>query len=203
MSLAVLLLLAAAAAPASPDQKLELWYPGPAKQWVEALPVGNGRLGGMVFGGPADEHLQFNETTVWTGVPREYQHEGAVKVLPQLRQLLKEGKQAEAEALALKEFMSVPLRQEKYQPFGDVRFTFPGHERAGGYRRALDLDSGVATVQYQVGDVSYQREVFASHPDQVIVVRLSADKPGALAFSVGLDSPHKVWRVMPIGSSEL
>src|SRR5262245_36904484 len=112
MNLAVLTLLAAVAPAAPADQNLKLWYLQPAKQWVEALPVGNGRLGAMVFGAPAEEHLQFNETTVWTGVPREYQHEGAVKALPELRQLLKEGKQAEAEALALKEFMSVPLRQE-------------------------------------------------------------------------------------------
>src|SRR4030095_7322652 len=112
MNLAALLLLAAVAGTKdpAPARDLVLSYPRPALQWVEALPVGNGRLGAMVFGGPAAEHIQFNESTVWTGVPREYQHEGAVKVLPELRRLLKEGKQAEAEALALKEFMSVPLR---------------------------------------------------------------------------------------------
>src|SRR5438045_704088 len=116
MSLAALFLLAAVspAKDPAPNRDLVLWYPKPASQWVEALPVGNGRLGAMVFGGAADEHLQFNESTVWTGVPREYQHEGAVKALPELRRLLREGKQAEAEALAMKEFMSVPLRQEKY-----------------------------------------------------------------------------------------
>src|SRR5205809_7784046 len=115
MHLALLLLLAVAPPTPSENPLLALWYPQPAARWVEALPVGNGRLGAMVFGGIADEHLQFNETTVWTGVPRAYHHVGAAKVLPQLRRLLAEGKQAEAEALAMKEFMSVPLRQEKYQ----------------------------------------------------------------------------------------
>ena len=126
---AALLLLLADLSPVklqSPVTDLVLRYPKPATQWVEALPVGNGRLGAMVFGGAEEEHLQFNESTVWTGVPREYQHPGAVKALPELRRLLKEGKQAEAEALAMKEFMSVPLRQEKYQPFGDVRLKFIG-----------------------------------------------------------------------------
>jgi alpha-L-fucosidase 2 len=202
MNLLALLLLAAVA-PAPTNTALELWYPQPAAKWVEALPVGNGRLGAMVFGGKAEEQIQFNESTVWTGVPREYQHEGAVKALPELRRLLKEGKQAEAEALALKEFMSVPLRQEKYQPFGDVRLKFAGHDSAGGYRRALDLDTALATVQYQAGGVSYQREVFASFPDQVIVTRITADKPGALAFTVAIDSPHKAARVTVLGPSEL
>jgi alpha-L-fucosidase 2 len=202
MSPLVLLLAAISAPKAAPDRDLVLWYPKPATQWVEALPVGNGRLGAMVFGGPSEEHIQFNESTVWTGVPREYQHEGAVKVLPQLRQLLREGKQAEAEALAMKDFMSVPLRQEKYQPFGDVRLKLAGGE-ATDYRRELDLDSAVASVRYRAGGVTYRREVFASYPDQVIVVRISADKPGAVSFSAGLDSPHKVARTVALGPGEL
>src|SRR6185436_3591318 len=119
-----------------------------------------------------------------------------------LRRLLKEGKQAEAEALAMKSFMSVPLRQEKYQPFGDVRLKL-GHGAATDYRRALDLDEAVASVQYRVGDISYRREVFASHPDQVIVVRVSADKPGAVSFAVGLDSPHKSAKAAVVGPGEL
>src|SRR4051812_39147240 len=126
MNLAVLFLLAAAVPGKTDSRELVLWYPQPAAKWEAALPVGNGRLGAMVFGGLAHEDLQFNETTVWTGVPREYQHPGAVKVLPTLRKLLDEGKQAEAEALALEKFMSTPLRQEKYQPFGDVRLELPG-----------------------------------------------------------------------------
>src|SRR6266568_4777217 len=87
------------------DSKLTLWYTQPAEKWTEALPIGNGRLGGMVFGGITNEHLQFNESTLWTGQPHEYQHEGAAKLLPQIRKLLFEGKQQQAEDLAMKEFM--------------------------------------------------------------------------------------------------
>jgi alpha-L-fucosidase 2 len=175
---------------AEPIGPLTLWYEQPAAHWVEALPVGNGRLGAMVFGGPAHERIQFNEDTVWTGQPREYQHEGAVKHLPVLRQLLAEGRQTEAHELGMKEFMSVPLRQMAYQPCGDLWLDFAGHEAATGYTRTLDLDSAVATIRYRVGDTTFTRETFASHPDQVIVVRLGADRPGALNFTARLTSPH-------------
>src|SRR3954463_9603096 len=121
--------------PGPPDSPLTLWYQQPATRWVEALPIGNGRLGGMIFGGITNEHLQFNESPLWTGKPHEYQHEGAAKFLPQIRQLLLNGKQKEAEALATKEFMSVPMRQMAYQPFGDVHLFFPGHTNATNYRR--------------------------------------------------------------------
>ncbi len=173
-----------------PDEPLSLWYRRPATKWVEALPIGNGRLGAMVFGGVDNEHLQFNEDTVWTGQPHEYQHEGAAKFLPQLRQLLFDGKQREAEDLAMKEFMSVPLTQKAYQPFGDLRIQFPPPARVANYRRELNLDTAVATVSYRVGDVTYQRETFASRPDRVIVWRITADKPGRVSFAAKLDSPH-------------
>ncbi|MDI1247604.1 MAG: glycoside hydrolase N-terminal domain-containing protein [Lacunisphaera sp.] len=173
-----------------PIGPLSLWYKQPAAHWVEALPVGNGRLGAMVFGGTAQERIQFNEDTIWTGEPHEYQHEGAAQFLPELRRLLAEGKQKEAHELGMKEFMSVPLRQKAYQPCGDLWLDFPGHEAAAEYTRSLDLDSAIATVRYKVGDTTFTRETFASHPDQVIVVRLSADRPGALNFTAQLTSPH-------------
>jgi alpha-L-fucosidase 2 len=173
-----------------PLSPLTLWYKQPATEWVEALPVGNGRLGAMVFGGKATERIQFNEDTLWTGEPHEYQHEGAVKFLPEIRRLLAEGKQKEAEALAMQEFMSVPLRQKAYQPCADLNLVFPGHEAATDYVRALDLDTGIATVRYKVGDVTYTRETLASFPDQVILVRIVADKRGALNFTANLTSPH-------------
>ena len=178
----------AAAAPASP---LVLWYSEPARTWVEALPIGNGRLGAVQFGGLREERLQFNEDTLWTGRPHEYQHPGAVKSLPTIRRLLSEGKQRQAEQLAMKEFMSVPLGQKAYQPFGDLRLEFPGHEAATEYRRELDLDAATATVRYRLGDVTYQRTAFISHPDQVIVLRIGADRGGRVSFTARLDSPHK------------
>jgi alpha-L-fucosidase 2 len=173
------------------DPSLTLWYKQPAQKWVEALPIGNGRLGGMIFGGITNEHLQFNENTLWTGHPHEYQHEGAAKFLPQIRQLLWDGKQKEAEDLATKEFMSVPIRQKAYQPFGDVWLSFPDLTNASNYRRELELDSAVAKVSYESCGVTYERQIFASHPDQVIVWRVAANKPGKVSFAVNFTSPHQ------------
>src|SRR5258706_12274734 len=107
------------------QEPLTLWYRQPAKLWVEALPVGNGRLGAMVFGGVAHERIQFNEQTVWTGEPHDYAHPGAWHSLDKIRELLWAGKQKEAEALAMQEFMSVPIRQKAYQAFGDLLLDFP------------------------------------------------------------------------------
>lgn len=145
----------------------------------------------MIFGGTSNEHLQFNEDTLWTGHPHEYQHKGAVKFLPQIRQLLWDGKQKEAEDLAMKEFMSVPIRQKSYQPFGDVWLSFPGHTNVRNYRRELDLESAVAKVSYDSAGVTYEREIFASHPDQVIAWHIAASKPGKLSFAVSVTSRHQ------------
>src|SRR5262249_1346369 len=138
-----------------------------------------------------NEHLQFNENTLWTGHPHEYQHEGAAKFLPQIRQFLWDGKQKEAEELATKEFMSVPIRQKAYQPFANFRLTFPDHTNASNYLRELDLDFAVAKVSYESGGVIYRREIFASHPDQVMVWRVAANKPGKLNFAVNFTSPQQ------------
>jgi len=168
---------------------LELWYAAPAGKWHEALPLGNGRLGAMVHGGTDREHLQLNEDTVWRGQPHDYSHEGAAEVLPEIRRLLFEGKQREAEQLASKRFMSVPLRQKAYQAFADLYIDFD-HGKPSKYRRALDLNTAVATVDYEVDGVGYHRQMFASYPDQVIVVRLTADKPGQINIDAHLDANH-------------
>ncbi|MBV9864574.1 MAG: glycoside hydrolase N-terminal domain-containing protein [Abitibacteriaceae bacterium] len=186
-----------------PAEPLSLWYRQPAREWTEALPIGNGRLGAMIFGGIDNERLQFNEHTVWTGQPHEYQHEGAAKFLPQIRQLLWDGKQREAEDLAGKEFMSIPLGQKAYQPFGDLTLHFAGLEEVTDYRRDLNLDTGIAQVSYRVGDVTYQRTAFASQPDQVIVVHLAASKPGAVSFVAKLDSPHRGVQTRVVDNDQL
>jgi len=182
---------------------LKLWYRQPAEKWTEALPLGNGRLGAMVFGGTLNERVQFNEDTLWTGGPHEYQNEGAAEHLATVRKLLFEGKQREAEKLAMEEMMSVPLRQEQYQPFGDLRLNFPGQDSITDYRRELDIDSALATVTYRSGDATFTREFFCSFPDQVIVVRLTSDKPGRLSFNAVMDSPHPQAETLQVDKSTL
>jgi len=187
--LAAFLVLASGLLAQSP---LTLWYKQPAKLWVEALPVGNGRMGAMVFGGVASERIQFNEATVWTGEPHDYAHKGAYQSLAKIRELLVEGKQKEAEDLAWREFMSDPPRQKAYQAFGDLILDFPeiDESKVTNYRRELDLDRAVATAQYDYQGVSYRREVFASYPAKAIVVHLTASQPGMLSFTARLKNAH-------------
>jgi len=150
-------------------------------------------MGAMIFGGTDHERIQFNEQTVWTGEPHNYAHPGAYQSLPKMRQLLWAGKQKEAEELAMREFMSVPLRQAAYQAFGDLLLDFPDvrEHDVTGYRRELNLDTGIASVEFACQGVTYRREVFASFPANAIVVRLSASKPGSLVFTATLNSAHQ------------
>ncbi len=174
-------------------QSYSLAYGEPARRWVEALPVGNGRLGAMVFGGASEERIQFNESTIWTGEPRDYAHPGAHAHLGEIRRLLFAGKQAEAEALAMREFMSVPLRQKAYQPFGDLHLSFPDVHDGGirNYRRRLSLGTATATSAFQQEAAVHRREVIASRPAQAIIVRLIAEGPAGLNFDAWLTSPHE------------
>jgi len=182
------------------ENNLTLWYNKPAEKWTEALPVGNGRLGAMVFGGVEREQIQFNEETLWTGGPHDYSHKGAYKYLNEIRQLLFAGKQKEAELLATKEFMSEPLRQMDYQPFGDLYIEFPGHEKYTGYKRQLDLEKALCSTSYQANGVNYRREMLASNPDQVFAIHLTADKSKALSFSIYMDSEHDEKSVVSAGN---
>ncbi len=184
--IAVFLIRVADASP--PAQKL--FYNKPAQNWLEALPMGNGRLGAMVYGGVTQEHIQFNEETLWTGKPRSYANRGASKYLNDIRQLLFDNKQKEAQDLMAKEFMSVPRSLMAYQPFGDLIIDFAGHEDYSNYYRELDIQNAISKVSYQVGGINYSREVFVSHPDQAIVVKITADKASALEFSLYLESSH-------------
>ncbi len=161
-----------------PEGAFSLWYRRPAEAWTEALPVGNGRLGAMVFGGISRERLQLNEDSLWAGYPRERDNPEARKALPEVRRLLFEGKNAEAEAVAGEKMMGIPPRIESYQPLGDLLLSLPAVPEVADYRRDLDLDTGIASVTYRAGGATYRREVFASAPDQVIVVRLTCDQPG-------------------------
>jgi len=175
--LAIALLWAAPAATASDL----LWYRQSAANWNEALPIGNGRLGGMVFGGVWDGHVQLNEDTVWAGEKRDRNNPEAAKNLPEVRRLLFAGMPHEAEVLADKTMIATPRRMPPYQTMGDLRIAefFPG--TVSNYRRELDLDTAVVRVTYHLssdfGDANYTREYFSSAADQVIVVRLTCDKP--------------------------
>jgi alpha-L-fucosidase 2 len=182
---------ATAAEAGGADESLMLWYQQPAAQWVEALPVGNGRLGAMVFGGVEKERLQLNEDTLWGGGPYDPNNPEALAALPEVRRLIFEGNYGEAQRLAGDKMMARPLQQMPYQTAGDVLLTFPGVEDFTEYRRELNLDTAIARVQFAGGGVRFVREVFSSPVDQVIVVRLTADKPGSISFTAGMQTPQK------------
>ena len=153
---------------AAPEgSRLVLRYRQPARAWTEALPIGNGRLGGMVFGGTASERIALNEDTVWAGERRDRTNPEALANLPTVRRLLLDGKPAEAEALAERTMIARPKRLPPYQPLGDLRIRMPGHESVDGYLRELDLDRAIARVTYRLGDAVFRREVFASAADMM------------------------------------
>lgn len=168
------------------ESPLVLWYRQPAGRWLEALPVGNGRLGGMVFGGVPEERLQLNEDSLWAGGPRDTNNPQALKYLPEVRRLIAEGQYRQAQNLADQYLMGEPRRLRPYQTLGDLFLFFPDHQDFQDYRRELDLNTAILRVQYRVGDTHYLREVFASAPDQVLLVRLTCDKPGGLSLVVTL-----------------
>jgi len=165
-----------------------LWYRQPATKWVEALPIGNGRLGGMVFGKVDTEHIQLNEDTVWAGEKRDRNNPEALKNLPEVRRLLFAGKPLEAQALAENTMMGIPKRQPPYQALGDLWIKSAGTATdVSDYRRELDLDSGIARVNYTIGGIHCMREIFSSAVDQVLVVHQTCDKPGMVSFSATLN----------------
>ena len=171
-----------------------LWYDRPAMTWTQALPVGNGRLGGMVFGNPAVERVQLNEETIWAGQPNFTLNPRAKGALPRVRSLIAEGKYREAQNLADASIMPGANRNSgmPYQTFGDLYISMPGHGSYTGYRRELSLDSALSVVSYTVGGVSYRRETIATlgPGDNVVAVRLTASKPGMITFTACLTSPH-------------
>jgi alpha-L-fucosidase 2 len=171
-----------------PDE-LRLWYRQPAEAWTEALPVGNGRLGAMVFGGVARERLQLNEDTLYAGGPYDPSDPGALLALPRVRELIAAGRYAEAQALANEKMMARPLRMPSYQTVGNLLLTFGASSFTEGYRRDLDLDTAVARVEYRQDGVNWTREVFASAVDQVIAVRIRADREAAVNLRATFETP--------------
>ncbi len=163
-----------------------LWYKSPASAWEEALPVGNGRLGAMVFGNFGEERIQLNEDTYWTGGPYSTVVKGGFKELPEIQKDIFEGHPIEAHRLFGRYLMGYPVEQQKYQALANLVITFDDQKDTSGYKRWLDLNTGVTCVSYKVGGTTYTREVFSSVPDQIIAVRLTADKPGSISFKAEL-----------------
>jgi len=177
-----------------------LWYNGPATEWNEALPIGNGRLGAMLFGGPEVERIQFNQETLWTHGPRNYANDSAYFVLDSIRALLNQGLPRKAEELAMEHFMSDPLRQSSYQAFGDLYLAFIGHEDYHSYQRRLELNRGVVVSEYIADGVGITQESFSSYPDNVIGIRIRSDEEEALNLTINFDTPHESSRVTAEGN---
>jgi len=163
-----------------------LWYDTPAKKWDEALPVGNGRLGAMVFGKNGEERIQLNEETYWSGGPYSTLVKGGYKVLPEIQKLVFEEKYLAAHNLFGRNLMGYPVEQMKYQCLANLHLFFKNQDSVTDYKRWLNLENGTSGVSYTAGGITYQREVFASAPDQVIVVRITANKPGSISFTANL-----------------
>lgn len=169
----------------------KLWYNRPAQVWTEALPLGNGRLGAMVFGNPAIEQIQLNEENIWAGSPNNNANPLALEYIPKVRDLVFAGKYTEAETLATEKVMSQTNHGMPYQTFGDLRISLPGHSCYTDYYRDLNLDSACATIRYKVDGVNYKREIFTSFTDQVVIIRLTADKKNKITFNAQLTSPQQ------------
>ncbi|NDV60335.1 glycoside hydrolase N-terminal domain-containing protein [Bacteroides sp. 519] len=179
---------------------LKLWYSKPAKEWVEALPLGNSRMGAMVFGNPATEQIQLNEETIWGGSPYTNANPNALNVLPKVRELIFNGQEEEAEKLIGENFYT-GKHGMPYQTIGSLMLNFAGHEDYTNYYRELDLEKAIATTYYKVGEVTYTRTLFTSFTDNVVIMRIEADKPGMLNFTASYQSPFKDYSVSKKGKS--
>ena len=177
-------------APAAPLQDMVLWYRQPAVKWIESLPMGNGHLGARVFGNPRQERIALNESTFWSGRPHDYDDPESNKHYARIRELISAGEFQEAEKLVNARFYGRPAAQQAFQPLGDLLLGFEGDEPVEDYRRELDMERGVAKITYRAGGVGFTREVFVSYPDRVLVVRISADKPGRVSLQAQLKSPY-------------
>lgn len=172
------------------SKNLILWYNQPATEWTKALPIGNGRLGAMVFGGIQTEHLQLNEETLWSGGPHNYDNPDAYNHLSDVRDLLNEGEYIKAEDVAQK-MLGNPIKQMAYQPLGDLFLMFPQGQKSANYLHELNLETAINKVTYTIGSTNFTRTTFASEPDQSIIMRVESDRKKQVSFDLVLNSPHK------------
>lgn len=188
---ALLFLLSTICQAQQSSKNLKLWYNKPAGTvWENALPIGNGRLGGMIYGNVGKETIQLNEHTVWSGSPNRNDNLDAWASLPQIRQLIFDGKQKDAEKLANKTIITKKSHGQMFQPVGSLNLTFEGHDNYTDYYRDLDIERAVAKTSYTANGVTYTREIFASLPERVLVVQLTASKPSALSFRASYTTPQ-------------
>lgn len=173
------------------DETLKLWYDTPATQWVEALPLGNGRIGAMVFGDPVHEQFQLNEETVWGGSPHNNTNPKAKEALPRIRQLIFEGKNAEAQALCGPAICSQSANGMPYQTVGTLHLDFDGISNYTDYYRDLDIEKAISTTRFTANGVTYTREAYTSFPDQVLVIRLTASQKKSISFTAKYTTPYK------------
>jgi alpha-L-fucosidase 2 len=194
------------------DPATTIWFSSPASAWDEALPVGNGRLGAMVFGTIEEERIQLNEETYWSGGPYSTVVKGGAEALAEVQRLVFAEKFFEAHKLFGRSLMGYPVEQQKYQSLANLHLFFDHNALATHYQRWLDLETSITSVSYTVGGVRYLREVFSSAPDQAIVVRLSADQPAAVSFTANLrgcrcqahsNYATDYFRMDPVGSDGL
>jgi alpha-L-fucosidase 2 len=190
-TLTLIFALTTIVASAQDREKLRLWYDKPAGEvWENALPIGNGRLGGMVFGNVERETIQVNEHTVWSGSPNRNDNPAALASLPQIRRLINEGKHKEAEELANKTIISKSSHGQMFQPVGNLQLNFPHHSSYVDYYRELDIESAIAKTTYRIGNVTYQRETLAALEDGVIVLRLTASKKASVSLTGSFSTPQ-------------
>lgn len=173
-----------------------IWFDAPARDFTESSPMGNGRLGAMMFGGVGEDRIVLNESSMWSGSPQDSDRPDAYKVLPEIRRLLLEGTNPEAEALVNANFTcrgpgSAGAQYGCYQVLGNLHLLFGKDVSFDHYRRQLDLNHAVTDLKFESGDLSYEREMFVSAPAQAIVLKLSADKPGQISFTASLDRPER------------
>lgn len=178
---------------------MKWWYPEPAARYWEGLPLSNGRLAAMVYGRTRDELIPLNEESLWSGAPYDPNNPVGRNALPEIRRLLLAGEYVKAQALC-EELLSRPRSVQHYQPLGELRMRFEAEGGATAYRRELDMDSAIARVTYTAGGVRFTREVFASYPDQALVIRVTADKPGGVSFAARLASIQPSARSVNTGS---
>jgi alpha-L-fucosidase 2 len=187
----ILVLSACSRKESSENNYLKLWYNKPATAWEEALPVGNGHLGAMVFGDPATELLQLNDDCFWAGSPYNNNNPEAKAYFRKIQELIGMKKYRDAQDLVNQKFFTKTAQGVPYQPVGDLKLQFRGHEKFSDYYRELDLNQALQTTTYRVGEVNFRRVIFASLSDDVVVIRVSADRPGRVSFVMSFSSPQK------------